>query len=164
MKTPPSPSDNYASASEVARLAYCERQISLDLRFGPQSTEVQDRRRDQGNIAHAAFHRDARLAGHPRDYANQKPWCFVACLAFGQDAPQTRALRAFRDNVLRPHGAGRALIRWYYKLSPAICDALRSRPLVLALCRAALALLVVPVADALARAAGRRRGRKAISP
>src|SRR6185436_1950834 len=40
-------------------------------------------------------------------------FCFVATVAFGEDAPELLAFRAFRDDVLRRSAAGRALVRAY---------------------------------------------------
>lgn len=156
MKPPPSRSDDYASASEVARLAYCERQISLDRIHGPQTTELQRQRRAEGELAHQEFHRDAVLAGHPRDFG-AKRWCFIATVAFGAHAPETAALRLFRDNVLRRSRLGRAVIARYYALAPALCVAIGSRPRALGTCRAVLRWIIVPAATALTRYAARRR-------
>lgn len=55
--------------------------------------------------------------------------CFVATVAFGEGAPELDTLRAFRDDVLAHHAAGRAFIRWYYREGPALADVVRARPL-----------------------------------
>lgn len=45
--------------------------------------------------------------------------CFVATVAFGEDAPELRAFRRFRDEVLLPAASGRAFVRAYYALGPS---------------------------------------------
>jgi hypothetical protein len=46
--------------------------------------------------------------------------CFLATAAFGEGAPELVAFRAFRDDVLRHHGLGRAFIRGYYHYGPGL--------------------------------------------
>jgi hypothetical protein len=48
--------------------------------------------------------------------------CFLATAAFGEGAPELVAFRAFRDEVLRRHGLGRAFIRGYYRHGPGLAD------------------------------------------
>lgn len=45
--------------------------------------------------------------------------CFVATAAFGPDAAELEAFRAFRDEALLPHPVGRRFVRLYYRLGPA---------------------------------------------
>ncbi|MBF5044499.1 MULTISPECIES: CFI-box-CTERM domain-containing protein [Myxococcaceae] len=54
--------------------------------------------------------------------------CFVATVAFGEGAPELVAFRAFRDDVLRKHAAGRLFIRGYYELGPGVAEWVRARP------------------------------------
>jgi hypothetical protein len=54
--------------------------------------------------------------------------CFVATVAFGEGAPELDAFRAYRDDVLRRSGAGRAFIRGYYEYGPALAAWLAVRP------------------------------------
>jgi hypothetical protein len=64
-----------------------------------------------------------------------KPWCFCASLAWGPEAPETDLLRRFRDRILRRTGAGRGLIRIYYRTAPGLCRRLEGRTkLIHALC------------------------------
>jgi hypothetical protein len=44
--------------------------------------------------------------------------CFIATAAFGPEAPELDGFRRFRDRVLMPSVAGRALVRSYYRLGP----------------------------------------------
>jgi hypothetical protein len=46
--------------------------------------------------------------------------CFLATAAFGEGAAELVAFRAFRDDVLRRHGLGRAFIRGYYRYGPGL--------------------------------------------
>lgn len=55
--------------------------------------------------------------------------CFVATACYGSyEAPEVKTLRSFRDQCLMPSPIGAALVRLYYRFSPTIADALRSRP------------------------------------
>src|SRR5215471_4433603 len=60
----------YASASEIARLAYCERQVDFDAKFGCQAGPEQRRAQVRGMRAHAEFFRESQelstLAGARR--------------------------------------------------------------------------------------------------
>ena len=64
--------------------------------------------------------------------------CFVATVAFGEGAPELDTLRAFRDEVLQRHGAGRAFIRWYYREGPALAEVVKARPILRSAVRSGL--------------------------
>ncbi len=65
--------------------------------------------------------------------------CFIATAAYdSSSAPQVRVLRAFRDQYLLTNAAGEALVRWYYRHSPAAAQYLNERPEIKPLVRAAL--------------------------
>lgn len=64
--------------------------------------------------------------------------CFVATVAFGEDAPELDTLRAFRDRVLARVAPGRAFIRWYYREGPALARFVSRRPLLKRVTRGAL--------------------------
>lgn len=55
--------------------------------------------------------------------------CFVATVAFGEDAPELDVLRAFRDDVLEKSAPGRAFVDWYYREGPALAQFVSKRPL-----------------------------------
>jgi len=79
--------------------------------------------------------------------------CFVATAAYGTPwASDIQPLREFRDRVLLSNPAGTALVRVYYRYSPAIADVIASRPAARTAVRAALAPAVW--AAGLARADG----------
>ncbi|MEW5743370.1 MAG: CFI-box-CTERM domain-containing protein [Myxococcota bacterium] len=54
--------------------------------------------------------------------------CFVATAVFGEGAPELVALRAFRDRVLLPRSAGRAVVGWYYRQGPGWARVVVARP------------------------------------
>jgi len=65
--------------------------------------------------------------------------CFIATAAYdSSSAPQVRTLRDFRDQYLLTNAAGEALVRWYYRHSPAAAQYLNERPALKPLVRAAL--------------------------
>lgn len=64
--------------------------------------------------------------------------CFVATVAFGEDAPELDTLRAFRDQVLATSAPGRAFIAWYYRSGPRLADFVSTRPALKRVTRRAL--------------------------
>jgi hypothetical protein len=69
--------------------------------------------------------------------------CFIATAAYGTPmAEQVRYLRAFRDEYLQTHEAGRWFVTQYYKFSPPFADYLRQHEDLRAVVRTALVPLV----------------------
>lgn len=116
--------DGFVSASEIARLAYCERQVAFDAAFGRRATRDQRHAQLRGQRAHEAFYRESQRIAKASERKGQ---CFVATLALG-DCSETRALRAFRDLYLRRSIAGRWLIAAYYRTSPHLCRWMKTKP------------------------------------
>jgi hypothetical protein len=87
-------------------------------------TVEQERARDRGLKAHAAFFEESRRIAAA---SATKGRCFIATLALGE-CDDTRVLRAFRDLYLRRSACGRWLVRTYYATSPALCAWLQTRP------------------------------------
>jgi hypothetical protein len=116
--------DDYLSASQLAQLGYCERQVVFDAEFGRRTTEPQRKAQARGLRAHAEFFEESqRLAVA----SARKGRCMVATLVLGE-CNETRTLRAFRDQVLRRSVAGRWMVRLYYRRSPGWCAWLARRP------------------------------------
>jgi hypothetical protein len=67
--------------------------------------------------------------------------CFLATAAFGEGASELVAFRAFRDDVLRHHGLGRAFIRGYYRHGPELAAWVVRHPRVRTKVRRALTLV-----------------------
>jgi hypothetical protein len=66
--------------------------------------------------------------------------CFIATAAYARaDAPEVRALRAFRDAYLLNHPIGRRAVGWYYTHSPRLAEWLDAHPGVKPWVRGALA-------------------------
>lgn len=139
------------SASEIARLAFCERQIRLDVLRGRRTSEHQRAARQRGDAAHRGFYEESRRLA---ERSAKRGRCFIATLALGE-SPETQALRQFRDLYLRRTRWGRAFISAYYRFSPSACDVLAASPRLLMATRRPLRLLA-----AAASAAVRLRLRK----
>lgn len=112
---------SFVSATDLADMAVCERRVLLTARYGKRHHADVRRSADYGNERHVSFHRDAvrqnpgLSTSAPVDHR-----CFIASAVFGADAPETVALRQFRDRILLPGRLGRLLIRIYYWASPPV--------------------------------------------
>lgn len=109
------------SASDLAQMGVCERLVKFEHHCGRRRTSDQLQALDRGRRAHERFYLDRHDDGRSRGR------CFVATLLFGE-APQTRVLRRFRDQVMRPRPMGRRLIALYYRSAPTVCGFLERRP------------------------------------
>ncbi|HZA49576.1 MAG TPA: CFI-box-CTERM domain-containing protein [Myxococcaceae bacterium] len=64
--------------------------------------------------------------------------CFLATAVFGEGAPELETFRAFRDRALLPRRSGRALVRAYYALGPAMAAVVTRSPALRRISRAGL--------------------------
>ena len=135
------------SASEIARLAYCERQIRLDAVRGRRTSPQQREAQHRGEAAHRGFYEESRRLAERSEYRGK---CFIATLALGHTR-HTLVLRQFRDLFLRRSPWGRALIAAYYRYSPRVCVAMADRPRLLQFTRGPLKLLARVAALAVRR-------------
>ncbi len=72
--------------------------------------------------------------------------CFIATAAYGTPATdQLETLRTFRDRYLLTNAAGTALMRAYYKYSPAVANVVATNSLLRALTRTVLTAIVTPL-------------------
>jgi hypothetical protein len=72
--------------------------------------------------------------------------CFIATAAWGTPlAPEVDRLRAFRDNTLLTGVLGTAAVDVYYRVSPAIADAVAASPTLAMLVRIALIPVLVMI-------------------
>ena len=129
--------DDYISASELARLGYCERQVAFDAAYGRRTTARQRQASARGIKAHDEFLQESRRIAQASE---RKGRCFVATMALGE-CSETKALRQYRDLLLRQTGWGRQFIAIYYRASPVFCRWLESRPGMLSACRPLLRMM-----------------------
>ena len=122
----------YVSATELAKMGKCEKQVYLDYHKGEDAALTQDSR-ERGNEAHIRFHR--RLSGQDRR-------CFIATAVFGPEATETCFLRAYRDNCLMPSQLGRFFVRSYYLVSPYLVKLLEKSPVCIFVVRWTLRRLI----------------------
>src|SRR5262245_30390553 len=110
------------SASELAQMGTCERLVWFEHNYGRRTTHRQQLAVHRGNAVHSSFYQDAlRYEPHTKGIAtDQKSWCWIASAAYGPTAPETQALRTFRDLVLSPCAAGRLFITAYYRTARPI--------------------------------------------
>jgi uncharacterized repeat protein (TIGR01451 family) len=72
--------------------------------------------------------------------------CFIATAAYGSYLdPHVRSLRRFRDEILKRSRPGRALVAWYYDVSPPVAQYIEERETLRTLIRMALTPLVLSI-------------------
>jgi len=106
------------SATELAKMGKCERQVYLDHHHG-EDTSLTAKFIKRGNYEHEQFNR--QLSGKDKR-------CFIATAVFGIDAVETKILRQFRDEHLMPYKTGRTFTSLYYSLSPYIVNLIERYP------------------------------------
>lgn len=123
--------------SDVAGMLYCERKAYYDATHGKLSTPESDRAARAGEAMHQRFAADGQ-----RLLSRQDRRCFIATAVYGEDAPQTEALRRWRDRALMRHPAGRAVTAVYYRLSPPAAALVARCPALSRVARAVLDALL----------------------
>jgi hypothetical protein len=135
---------NAVGASELAQMGVCERLVVFEHHFGKRRSRHQRVAIKRGQVAHEQFYRDGVLVTVAGTASAEKGRCYIATLIFGV-GPETIALRAFRDRVLRPNLAGRWCIAMYYRTAPSVCSVLQRhtslQPIVRTTLRAAVWLV-----------------------
>lgn len=128
------------TVSDLVAAEQCEAQFVFDRRHGKKRSADWRARAAKGRAAHAAYEVKAGLGLGPRDQR-----CFIATAAFGEDAPETDALRVFRDETLAGSPAGRLLITAYYRVSPFVARLVGRSAMVARISRFILRVLIAAV-------------------
>lgn len=117
-----------ASATELAKMGKCERQVYLD-HHHDEDTSLTATFIKRGNHEHEEFNR--QLSGKDKR-------CFIATAVFGIDAMETNILRQIRDIYLIPYNFGRKITSLYYNISPYIVILIEKYPVLMIPIRATL--------------------------
>jgi len=129
------------TVSDIVAAVYCEQKLVFDKRHGKARSADIERKAAAGTFEHLRFQWEGYTRNPGRLLAKlgqERPrWtprpasdsrCFIASQVYGPQAAETNALRAWRDRVLVPSLAGRAFIRLYYGVSPALVWLLKRNP------------------------------------
>ena len=134
-------------ASELAQLGVCEHRLVLARRLGNRETLEASVLKRRGIGMHEYLHLQSLVVkpsvGTSSPRPSLGPGCWIATAVFGEHAPETRALRRFRDTRLTKTAAGRATIAAYYRLSPGIAAYLYRHPFTRLLIRGPLRLVAI---------------------
>ncbi|AIF51643.1 CFI-box-CTERM domain-containing protein [Pelosinus sp. UFO1] len=109
------------SATELAKMGKCERQVYLDHHYG-EDTSLTATYIEKGNYEHEKFNR--QLSGKDKR-------CFIATAVFGIDAVETNILRQIRDERLIPNKPGKFFTSLYYCISPYIVILIEKYPILM---------------------------------
>lgn len=115
------------AVTEMSGLLYCETQTALRFKHGKRVSPASARASARGDREHDRHDHNARRF-HRRSMETSDRRCFVATAVYGPDSWQVGQLRQFRDAVLLPHEAGRAIVAGYYRVSPTIARWLERSP------------------------------------
>lgn len=120
------------SATELAKMGKCERQVYLDYHHG-EDTSLTATYIKRGNHEHEQFNRQLSV---------KDKRCFIATAVFGTDAIETNILRQFRDKYLIPYSIGRIFTSLYYSTSPYIVILIEKYPVLMIPIRTTLRRLI----------------------
>jgi len=141
------------SSSDLGALVKCEVEFCHERDTGMERNDVETRaasergkrEHDRAQARMETFHNRPRPTSGPvAPGSTSAPdrRCFVASAAFGSDAPETSALRSFRDRRLMPSRLGRVLVQSYYRLSPPLARVVAASPVLASVSRRVLGLIV----------------------
>lgn len=108
----------YTNASDMGRVAFCPRSVSLEKK-GKSICQDAQRYRNRGDAAHGQFNHQLNQ--------NRRGPCFIATEIYGDTHPTTERFRDFRDTHLSSRPA-LWLVSLYYATSPYICVLIRHCP------------------------------------
>ena len=128
--------------SEIANGLYCEQKAAFDRKHGrPTRHRTRYRRADEAFAAMCAEQDDLHAKPVTQSSESDRR-CFIASVVFGPDAPQTQALRLWRDRTLMRNRLGRRLVSAYYVLSRRVLPLLEAHPFVRTFVRSALSIFI----------------------
>jgi len=127
----------YHSITDIVATVYCEQKAVYDRERGDARPLDVRIKAATGTFEHLRF----QVEGQTSQIVDKR--CFIASQVYGGEAWQTNALRAWRDRTLMPRASGRAAVRLYYAVSPAIARVLASWPAAARLVRSVLDRIVL---------------------
>jgi hypothetical protein len=120
------------TVTQIVASVYCEQKVVFDRRHGKATPRELQVKAASGAFEHLRFQWEGytrnpgrRLVKIAEGRQATDSRCFIASQVYGADAPETNALRAWRDRTLMPNRIGRAIVTTYYWLSPIVVPILR---------------------------------------
>ena len=110
----------YTSASQLAQMAVCERQVLLRTRMGDRKTAQQAVRAKWGNEVHDRIHREGHTPTHILHERPTDERCSTRTEVYGMDAPETASSHRPLNEVRVGPSTGNWLVMLYSRLSPPI--------------------------------------------
>lgn len=102
------------SAKDLAEMGFCEKRVLLAQLYGDRASPAQRAAMIRGRDLHVQYYREGQASATDRR-------CFVATFLFGESAPETHALRRYRDVVMLRRPWGRCFVHCYYSIGPTAC-------------------------------------------
>jgi hypothetical protein len=131
--------------SARAMLAEAERMENDMIRSGAaKEIELLQRTISTGQVK-AATYTVEMPAGKLHVVAYSPSMCFVATVCFGQNAPETTALRIWRDQYLIEKRWGRKFVVWYYNNGEVIADIAAHSPVLRRFAKTGIRLFIQAV-------------------
>jgi hypothetical protein len=108
--------NNWVSASDVSRAAYCPHYLELKHK-GTKPSQEAEAARNKGEASHDKLNREANDTR-----------CYIATYLYGTNDPRTNLLRDFRDSSLMKSACGRRAVAIYYSVSPRLVVLSKNHP------------------------------------